>query len=66
LFLVPVSLLAWLFVQQSFKDINFAQKSEMGSSICGAPGVLMSLIRRRTIRKRRPPATSPAILSWMN
>jgi methyl-accepting chemotaxis protein len=55
LFLVPVSLLAWLFVQQSFKDINFAQKERDGIVyLRGTWPVLMSLIAASNDPKATP------------
>ena len=37
LLFVPILLLAWLFVQQSFKDIDFSEKKAPASPICAAP-----------------------------
>ena len=45
LFFVPILLLAWLFIQQSFKDIDFSQKESDGVSyLRGAWHVLTDLV----------------------
>jgi len=45
LFFVPILLLAWLFIQQSFKDIDFSQKESDGVAyLRGAWHVLTDLV----------------------
>ena len=46
LLLVPIVLLAWLFIQQSFKDIDFSQKERDGLAYLrgGAWHVLIDLV----------------------
>src|SRR5262249_249591 len=56
LLLVPIALLAWLFIQQSFKDIRFADKERDGVAYVGAPWpVLKALIAASGHSATSPP-----------
>jgi methyl-accepting chemotaxis protein len=58
LLLIPIALLAWLFVQQSFKDIEFAKKERDGVAYASATWPVLKALIVASNDSRTTPAAS--------